>query len=165
MEVLLSGIKYYCILTNFLSAVCRAVLVIYNLVKFKSLKRSQNPFPLVKSAFTVSILSSMVATLMLGRSFLAFSLSEMILNYIAPIMMLFDWFLFDSKGYFEIYDPLVWLILPTGYYIYAMIYPDVISVYPGINNLYNPELILGALITVLVMGYGLFVADKIAERR
>ena len=161
---LLSGVKYYYVLTNFLCAVCIAVLVIYNLIKFKSLKRTQNPFPELKGAFTVAILSSMLATLMLGRSVLSFTFSQMIFNYIAPLMMLFDWVLFDTKGRFEIFDPLIWALIPAGYYIFALIYPDVISVYPGIYNMYNPEVILGALITVLVIGYIIYVADKISDR-
>ena len=161
---LLSGVKYYYVLTNFLCAVCIAVLVVYNLIKFKSLKRTQNPFPELKGAFTVAILSSMLATLMLGRSMLSFTFSQMIFNYIAPLMMLFDWVLFDTKGRFEIFDPLIWTLIPAGYYIFALIYPDVISVYPGIYNMYNPELILGALVTVLVIGYIIYVADKIADR-
>lgn len=161
---LLSGLQYYYVLTNFLCAVCICVLVVYNLIKFKSFKRTQNPFPALKGAFTVAILSSMLATLMLGRSFLSFTFSQFILNYIAPVMMLFDWILFDRKGYFRVFDPFYWLILPVGYYIYALIYPDVISVYPAVYNLYNPELILGVLVTVLIIGYIIFAADRIADR-
>ena len=161
---LLSGIKYYYVLTNFLCAVCIAVLVIYNLIKFKSLKRTQNPFPQIKGAFTVAIISSMLATLMLGRSMLSFTFSQMIFNYIAPLMMLFDWVLFDSKGRFGVFDPLIWALIPAGYYIFALVYPDVISVYPGVYNMYNLELILGVIITVLAIGYVIYVADKIADR-
>lgn len=161
---ILSGLQYYYILTNFLCAVCICVLVVYNLIKFKSFKRTQNPFPALKGAFTVAILSSMLATLMLGRSFLSFTFSQFILNYIAPVMMLFDWILFDRKGYFSVFDPFYWLIIPVGYYIYALIYPSVISVYPGVYNLYSAELILGVLVTVLIIGYILFAADRIADR-
>lgn len=161
---LLSGLQYFYILTNFLCAVCICVLVVYNLIKFKSFKRTQNPFPALKGAFTVAILSSMLATLMLGRSFLSFTFSQFILNYIAPVMMLFDWILFDRKGYFRVFDPLYWSIIPVGYYIFAMIYPDVISVYPAVYNLYDVELIFGVLITVLIIGYIIFAADKIADR-
>ena len=161
---LLSGMQYFYILTNFLCAVCIAVLVAYNLIKFKSFKRTQNPFPTLKGAFTVAILSSMMATLMLGRSILSFDFAQMIFHYIAPLMMLFDWVLFDTKGKYSIFDPLFWAIIPVGYYIYALIYPGVVSVYPGVYSLYNPELILGDLVTVLVIGYILFVVDKLADK-
>lgn len=164
LPALLSGLKYYYVLTNFLCTVCICVLVVYNLIKFKSLKRTQNPFPQLKGAFTVAIISSMLATLMLGRSVLSFTFSQMIFNYIAPLMMIFDWVLFDTKGKFEIFDPLIWALIPVGYYIFAMVYPGVISVYPGIYSLYNPELILGALLTVLIIGYVIYIADKIADR-
>lgn len=161
---LLSGMQYFYILTNFLCAVCIAVLVVYNLIKFKSFKRTQNPFPALKGAFTVAILSSMMATLMLGRSILSFTFSQMIFHYIAPLMMLFDWVLFDTKGRFSVVDPLFWMIIPVAYYIYALIYPDVVSVYPAVYSLYNPKLILGVLITILIIGYILFVVDKIADK-
>lgn len=164
LPALLKGLKYYYVLTNFLCAVCICVLVVYNLIKFKSFKRTQNPFPQLKGAFTVAIVSSMLATLMLGRSILSFTFSQMIFNYIAPLMMLFDWVLFDAKGRFEIFDPLIWTLIPVGYYIFAMVYPEVISVYPAVYSLYNPELILGVLITVIVVGYTIFIADKILDR-
>ncbi len=165
IENLLLGMQYYLVLTNFLCTICICVLIVYNLIKFKSIKRSQNPYPSLKCAFTVAILSSMMATLMLGRSFLSFNFSQMIFNYIAPVMMFFDWVLFDYKGIFTIYDPLMWTIIPAGYYIYAMIFPTVISAYPGIYNLYNPQLIFGVLVTVLIIGYTIFVIDKISARQ
>lgn len=161
---LLSNIKYYLVLTNFLCVICICVLIFYNLIKFKSLKRTKNPFPSLKGAFTVAILSSMMATFMLGRSILSFDLPELILNYIAPIMMLLDWFMFDYKGVFLAYDPLLWALIPVGYYIIAMIYPSVISAYPGIYNLYNLELIAGVFITVLIIGYGIYIVDRIKSR-
>ncbi len=164
LPALLKGLKYYYVLTNFLCAVCICVLVVYNLIKFKSFKRTQNPFPQLKGAFTVAIISSMLATLMLGRSILSFTFSQMIFNYIAPLMIIFDWVLFDAKGRFEIFDPLIWTLIPVGYYIFAMVYPEVISVYPAVYSLYNPELILGVLITVIVVGYTIFIGDKILDR-
>ena len=88
----------------------------------------------------------------------------MIFNYIAPLMMLFDWVLFDAKGKFEIFDPLIWTLIPVGYYIFAMVYPEVVSVYPAVYSLYNPELIIGVLITVIVIGYTIFILDKILDR-
>ena len=161
---LLSNIKYYLVLTNFLCVICICVLIIYNVIKFKSLKRTKNPFPSLKGSFTLAILSSMMATFFFGRSFLSFDLPEMILNYIAPIMMLIDWFMFDYKGMFFAYDPLLWALIPLGYYIIAMIYPSIISAYPGIYNLYNLELITGVIITVLIIGYGIYIVDRIKSK-
>lgn len=161
---LLSNIKYYLVLTNFLCVICICVLIIYNLIKFKSLKRTKNPFPSLKGAFTVAILSSMMATLLLGRSILSFDLPELILNYIAPIMMFLDWLMFDYKGVFLAYDPLLWASIPVGYYIIAIIYPNLISPYPGIYNLYNPELITGVFVTVLAIGYGIYIVDRVKSR-
>ena len=162
---ILSVMQYYYVLTNFLCAVCIAVLVVYNLIKFKSLKRTQNPFPTLKGAFTVAIICAMLLNMFLGRSFLAYSFSQNILHYIAPIMMFFDWILFDTKGRFEAHEPLIWLSIPVCYYIYALIYPQVVSIYPGVNNMYSPKLILWGLFTVLAVGYGIFVIDKIAGKR
>lgn len=162
---LLINMRYYYVLVNFLAAVCIAVTVIYNLIRFKSLKMTKNPFPVLKGAFTVAMLVSSAATLMLGRSVLSFDLPLLILNYIAPIMMLFDWVLFDVKGSFSPIDVLFFMIIPIGYYIYAMIYPQVISVYPGIYDLYKPELILGVLATVAIVGFAMVVVDKILSKK
>lgn len=162
---LLTSLKYYYVLVNFLSAVCIAALVIYNLIKFKSLKKTQNPFPTLKGAITAAALSSSAATLTLGRSVLSFDIPLLILNYTAPIMLLLDWLLFDVKGSFYLPDAFFFMILPIGYYIYAMIYPQVISVYPGVYNLYKPELISGVLLTVLIIGLAMLAIDKILSKK
>ncbi len=165
LQDFLFSLQYYLTLTNFLCVICICVLIVYNLIKFKSIRKSQNPFPVLKGALTVAILSSMMATFMFGKSVLTFSFAEMILNYIAPFMMLFDWILFDYKGNIEVRDPLIWASIPMCYYIIALIFPNLMSAYPGIYNSYDLKLIAGIFITVISVGYIIYIFDRILERK
>lgn len=44
-----------------------------------------------------------------------------IVHTIVPLLMIFDWVLFDPKGSFKKVDPLIWLIIPYVYFIFAII--------------------------------------------
>ena len=48
-------------------------------------------------------------------------LSNTLLHYVVPIMTFLDWILFDKKGDYKKYSPLLWIILPVLYFIYINI--------------------------------------------
>lgn len=159
------SLRYYHLLSNFFSAVCIAVLVIYNLVKFKSVKKNTTPFPRLKAALTICILFTMAARLIFNGAKIPMSFSEAILYYIAPIMMLFDWILFDKKGSFRLFDPLLWLLIPFIYFIAATMYfIPYTGVYYEIFSLPQPEMMIGSAGGILVGGYILYLADKMLSR-
>ena len=43
-------------------------------------------------------------------------------HYITPIMILFDYIIFDEKGHFKWYYPFIWSIIPFVYTIFNIIY-------------------------------------------
>lgn len=157
------SLRYYELLSNFLCAVCIAVVVIYNLVKFKSLKKNTSPFPRLKAAFMMCILVTTAAHLVFCGKLFVLSFAEAILYYIAPVMMLFDWVLFDKKGCFRLFDPFLWLLMPLAYFCAAVIY---LIPYTGVSyeifTLPQPEMLLGSLGVILAGGYIIYIADKVS---
>jgi len=166
MTSFLYGLRYYHILINFLCAVLIAVVLIYNLVKFKSVRKCATPFPRLKGAFTIaSVFITGAHIVFCGRVF-QMPFCEIIFYYIAPIMMLFDWVLFDRKGGFRLMDPFVWLVIPFTYFIAAKIY---LIPYMGVNYVIfhqkQPDTAVICAGAILIGGYALYLADKLASGR
>ncbi len=166
MTSFLYGLKYYHILVNFLCAVCIAVVLIYNLVKFRTVKKRTTPFPRLKGAFTIAAVFLTAAHIVFcGRAF-ELSFCEIVFYYIAPLMMLFDWVLFDRKGSFRLTDPLLWLLIPFTYFVAAKIY---LIPYAGVDYVIfhqqQPETTVICAGVILIGGYALFLADKLSSRR
>ncbi len=50
-----------------------------------------------------------------------FTLSDVLVHYITPLMALADWLLFDPKGRYRWFHPFAWLSLPLAYQLFAVI--------------------------------------------
>ena len=48
--------------------------------------------------------------------------ANLLVHVISPILVLLDYVLFDEKGNFKYYYPIIWLFLPLGYVIYVYSY-------------------------------------------
>jgi len=162
---LLYSFQYYHILVNFLCAVCIAVVVIYNLLKYHSVKKRTSPFPRLKGAFTVALLLALIEFFLTGTSIVEISFAGVIAYIIAPVMMLFDWILFDRKGEFKLTDPLLWSTIPFIYCCVAMtFFYNVLISYQNSFGLSLLELIICIMGITCVIGYGVYIGDKIASR-
>ena len=51
-----------------------------------------------------------------------FSISNVFVHFITPIMVLVDYLIFDDKGHFKLNYPLLWYIFPSLYLIYVYTY-------------------------------------------
>lgn len=166
MTSFLYGLRYYHILVNFLCAVCIAVVLVYNLVRFKSVRKSANPFPRQKGAFTIAAIFLTAAHIVFRGRVFQMSFCEIIFYYIAPLMMLFDWVLFDRKGSFRLVDPLMWLLIPFTYFIASKIY---LIPYAEVDYMIfyqkQPETTVICAGAILVGGYAMYLVDKLASRR
>ncbi|MFV0499861.1 MAG: Pr6Pr family membrane protein [Bacilli bacterium] len=93
-------------------------------------------------------------------------LSNYIVHLIVPLLVIFDWLLFDKKGKYKIKDPIIWEAIPLIYYVftiviaqtgyrfygggrypYFFINPDVVGVFGVIKY------VLVLIIVFLVLGY------------
>ncbi|MFC4761139.1 Pr6Pr family membrane protein [Fructobacillus durionis] len=82
-------------------------------------------------------------------------------HLIVPLMVIFDWFLFDTKGRFSKKAPLYWLLIPLIYYVFTVIAAQFKIVYPLSGNHYpyyfiNNEMIGWGMVAVFVIGLTLF---------
>lgn len=55
---------------------------------------------------------------------------------IVPLMTILDWVLFDEKGVFKKYDPLLWLATPVAYFLFAVIRAEIGGVIMTVNSRY-----------------------------
>jgi hypothetical protein len=82
--------------------------------------------PALKSAVTMAITVTFLVYhfLLTGEGFDmsgTMQTAMILTHYVVPIMTIADWFLFDKKGHMKAYSPLTWTILPSLYFVYAMI--------------------------------------------
>ncbi len=139
--------------------------------------------PHFKGAVVMSmILNMLVYFFILADSTIAFSspfalISNMLVHFVAPIMVIVDWAIFDRKGLFNGSDPLIWLSIPFIYYAIVMIASEphlfYVEYYGGVHYPYrfiNPEIIGWAPVLVnvglltaayLAFGYILLAIDRL----
>ena len=155
---LIYSFQYYHYFSNFLSVVAIAVILIYNLIKFKNIARTSTPIPRIKGAFTLCITATLLSKIFFDNTDVyLLSFSEVIIYYIAPIMMILDWFLFDHKGYFRVFDPIFWSIIPI---IYLTVLP--LLIYGGLSESFKNIFI--KYVAVIIIGYIYFVIDMIFSK-
>ena len=84
-----------------------------------------SPCPLIKGVCTMSItLTGIVGSAaIVGEFSLSTSagIATILLHIITPVMIMADWLLFDIKGRYKGFFPLVWLSAPFAYFIYIMV--------------------------------------------
>ncbi len=51
-----------------------------------------------------------------------FRLSNILVHFVTPIMVILDYFLFDEKGYYKKYYAFIWIIFPALYPVYVFVY-------------------------------------------
>lgn len=110
-------LHYFTILSNILVV----GLFIFLITKYKNNKH----YPKIKGAITMSITVTFLIFHFMLRptlfnmtgSYSIYSLANLTMHYIVPIMTILDWILFDKKGEYNKTDPLLWLIIPFVYFI------------------------------------------------
>ena len=165
LTTFLYKLGFYHILINFLCFVFIAVTLIYNIVRFKGIRKRTCIMPRMKGALALCMGLVFIIFMFLHRDFHSLPLSELILYVIAPVMFLLDWVMFDEKGYFALYDPLIWSIVPISYYCFVMVaFPSAANLYGGIFLIEQAELILSILTVSIVSGYVVYIADRIFSK-
>lgn len=102
--------------------------------------------------------------------------ANLFVHMISPIMVLADYIIFDEKGKFKIYYPIIWLFIPLNYVIYVYNYSSRGGRFFGIggsrefayffldyNQIGYKNVILAIFsiaLCILLLGYLLFFFDK-----
>ena len=61
-----------------------------------------------------------------------YGLPDILIHYFTPLMAILDWLLFDKKGKYRLFEPLLWLLIPAVYFIAILIRAEI---GPPLNNL------------------------------
>lgn len=160
-ETLLSfflSLKQFSVLSGFLCFLAIAVILIFCILRFRH-TGSSAPFPRLKGAFTLFAAVTVIGYHFFIKGGTPSETPRLILLYISPVMMIFDWILFDSKGKFRPYDPLWWASLPALYCIVFLVHKSFFTMYPGFLT-HSPELFFcGGILSLLAISYGIYLID------
>lgn len=117
-------------LFNFFTIQCNCFCVIYLTAYLFYLMKdpkssSDSYYPFLRGMLLLGITVTMlVAHFLLGLGFSmgsALGISMILLHYAVPILFILDCLLFERKGWIKKSDPLKWILLPSLYFIYAII--------------------------------------------
>jgi len=177
----LTTLSYYTIQSNLF-----CLILFIDLVVRMVRKQTLSPrYHSVKGGFTVMIFITFFiyhfilrpGIMTSGVDYEVYQWSDILVHYIAPLMVLIDHFLFDEALPYHPYDPLKWLMIPLGYWLYTLLYAslggryiigDYVSKYPYFFLNFEEFGVLWVLISVVLlslfyvaMGYGLMQLDKL----
>lgn len=171
---------YYTILSNILCFIYFAVLVIAQ-------RKKENA--LIRGAVTMCItVTGLVYHFMLGGFMgtaagagvpvTALSVSNILVHYVVPILVILDYFLFVPKGQYKSLYPLAWLVLPYAYFAFSMVRAEVSTrtftgfgatsryPYPFLDvDLYGWDkvllIVLAVTVAFIALGYIVYVLDRL----
>lgn len=90
-------------------------------------------WPLAKGAVIIAITVTMAIywTMLYDPADVTDVLEDYIVHLVMPLLMLFDWLLFDAKGAFKFWHPFVWLVIPYVYFGFTLVAGPMGLVYPN----------------------------------
>lgn len=176
---LLEHFSYY---TNISNLVCIIYFIIYIIKMLMKFNKNMTYNSTVKGAITICIMITMIIYNFILRPFMTDmdgvmklnSLSNYIVHIIEPLLIIFDYILFDKKGKFKKIDPIFWIIIPFLYWIFICIralfanpFTYTSSKYPyffididmfGIYQVFFNVFLL--ICAIIILGYIFYILDK-----
>lgn len=96
---------------------------------------------------------------------------DVLAHYVIPILVIFDWLLFQPKGLYRWFDTLTWLLFPAVYFIVISIRGVLVHRYPyfflNVDEIGLSNVIIYVCIyitIVLFIGFGFFIIDKMLSK-
>lgn len=118
-ELRLSVLNYYTLMSNLLCALYFLAAMLHEA------KGGNTLLPSLKGAVVLGItVTGLVYHFMLSGNFRmqgTMALSNLLLHYVVPALSVLDWLLFSDKGRYHWKSAFLWLLLPDGYFVYAVI--------------------------------------------
>lgn len=164
--------------TTITNSLCTIYFIIEAIYQIKN-KTNKNISRILKNTLTMSITLTLLVAhfiLKMGFSFDSFvNLSFLGVHYIIPLLVILDWLLFDEKGKIGKFEPFIYLIMPTLYFIVAIIAAKLgnglgfteNSKYPytflDFDTLGTTQVLINCLfikIGCLIIGYLFYILDK-----
>lgn len=116
-------ISYYTLISNILCMLLFAILIIADVLQINYQKWKE--YHMIKGGITVAIaVTAIVYYISLAPQHFQVNteLSNILVHCISPILVILDYFIFDTKGFFKKWYPLVWLSIPLLYVLYVYLY-------------------------------------------
>ena len=123
-------LSYYTLQSNIL---CLVAFSVFLFMELRHKRYKNNIYYLIKGAIIIAISITAIVyrvalapvgfemdSLQSAVSNKAFA--NLLVHTVSPILVILDYFLFDAKGKFKRYYPLIWLIIPSNYAIYVYTY-------------------------------------------
>lgn len=118
-KLYLSCLTYFTLMSNV------AATVYYLLAAIHQAKHKTTLAPAAKGAILMCMtVTCLVYHFMLNGRFEmqgTIMISNILLHYVAPIVLVADWILFDDKGRYSVKSALCWLLAPLGYLVFVVI--------------------------------------------
>ncbi len=120
-------LSYY---TNLSNLLCILFFFIYSARMLLNIKKDvHNYYPNLKGAITITILITFIVYNLILRPFMhdvdgvmkLNSIGNTIVHVVLPLMVLFDYILFDEKGKFNKKFAFTWVLIPFTYFIFICI--------------------------------------------
>lgn len=174
---------YYTILSNMLCFVYFAVLLIAQRKKENALIKGAVTMCITVTGLVYHFLLNGLMGTTAGAPLTALSVSNILVHYVVPCMVVLDYFLFMPKGQYKSLYPLAWLVLPYAYFAFAMVRAEVSSStftgfggtvsrypYPFLDvDLYGWDKVLLIVFAITVafiaLGYLAFVVDWLLGKK
>lgn len=176
---------FYTLLSNAACLLFFAAATIYTvrLIKHNGVKGDATPWPQLKGAVTMLITVTFLVFAFLLAPQLSqhpaynfWSAGNICMHYVTPLLVIFDWLIFDKKNSYRWFSPLLWLAPPIAYLIFILIRAQTAGVisYTGTRYPYffldtdalGWPLVWLYIICIaaffVVLGYVFWLADKIS---
>ena len=124
-----SGVVYFTLQSNILCFIFYVFLTVYLLMygNYKKFKYDNKLYTILKGLISANITLTMViyTFLELTNSVSVYDthlIECLFVHYIAPVMILLDYIVFDKKGNMQWHYPFIWGVIPVLYGIFNFIY-------------------------------------------
>lgn len=106
------------------------------------------------------------------------SIENILLHYVVPLMTIFDYLIFDTKGRYNKFDPFIWLTIPFTYFIVMTInglfgytfksgshYPYFFMDYDKLGVTGVLLYVLGIIVAFTILGYVYYFIDRLLKKK
>lgn len=122
-------LSYYTLQSNI---ICLIAFVCIVILELREKQYKNEVYYLVKGAIMIAILITGITYLCalapigfqmdFRQKTLAKTIANLFVHVVSPILVTMDYFLFDEKGNFKRYYPIIWLFIPFDYILYVYSY-------------------------------------------
>ena len=156
------------------------VFIFVNMYKGVRIKNKTNEYTRLKACVTINIsLTFLVYAILLAPTVSPdkmFTVHNLLLHYIVPILCILDWLIFDESGRYKKTDPFLWSLFSIMYCIFALVKGGIFRVpIPDEKNSPFPyfflnldkigfggfiKYLISILIAYILIGYGMYFLKR-----